>query len=161
MNKSTLCKLFLQILVLCTKHWLNFQEFPFSNKYRRPETRPDIEPEIEFPLSEHITCISICPERIPAPETKVISLLQPLGILAHFPLTVGLHHSPSALGYPIEGWRVERGGLGYPSASPCNYHPTTKPRCASLRGFMGRQILGRSGVCVQCRQFVRVEDSRG
>ena len=68
----------------------------------------------------HLTTISICPDWKPTLEAKVISLLQPLGILAHFPLIVVLHHSISVLGYPTEGWRVETEGLGYPSAPPSN-----------------------------------------
>ena len=161
MNKFTLSQLSLQKRCFDTKCWLNFQELSFSSRYRRPETRPDLTPETKFPLPRHLTCISIYSEWIPTPKAKVISLLQPLRILTHFSIDVGQHHSTSVLGYPTEGWRVEIGGVGYPSAPLSNCQPTLKPRCASLRGFTGRRIPGRPGVRFQCRQFVRVADSWG
>ena len=159
MNKSTLSQLFLQILVLCTKYWLNFQEFPFSNRWGRPKTRPDIATEIKFPLLGHLNFIFTFSEWISTHEAKVISLLS-LGILEHFPLTVGLHQLTSALEYPTRVWREPRGGVGYPSTPLSNCQPIVKPRFASLRDFMGRWISGRPGVRFQCHQLVKVVDSQ-
>ena len=93
MNKSTLSQLSLQKCCFDKKYWLNFLKFPFPNRYRRPETRTNLEPKTKFPILGHPTSISICPEWIPAPKAKIISLLQPGRILAHFPLIVGQHHS--------------------------------------------------------------------
>ena len=160
-KKSTLGQLFLQIWVSCTKYWLNFQEFPFSNRYRRLTTRPDLEPETKFPLLGHLACISTIPKWFSTPEAKVISLLLSLGILAHFPLIVGLHHSTSVLGYPEKVWRVEGEGVGYPSVPPSNFQPLANWKCTRPRGFIGRRVPGRPVVRVQCRQFVEVENSRG
>ena len=150
-KNSTLSQLCLQIWVSCTKHWLNFQEFPFSNRYWRPETRPNLAYKTTFPLRGNITCISICLEWISTTEAKVISLLLSLGILAHFPLTIGLHQLTSVLEYPTKDWRELGGGVGYPREPLFNYHPIVKPRCASLRDFTGRWISGQPGVRFQCR----------
>ena len=102
------------------KYWLNFLEFPFSSRHRRPETRPDIPPRRFFPLTGHLASVCIRPEQIPTPESKVISLPGVASILAHLGLTVGLQHLESALGYPTSGCRVERGGVGYPSTPLSN-----------------------------------------
>ena len=158
-NNSTLSQLGLQIWVSCPKFWLNFQELPFSNRYQRAKTKTNLTSETKFPLLGHLNCISICPEWIYTPKAKVISLLLSLGILVHFPLTVGLHQLTSVLGYPKRVWKEPGVGVGYPSTPLSNWHPTVKPKCASLSDFTRRWILGRPRVYFQCRQFVRVVDS--
>ena len=143
------------------KYWLNFLEFPFSSRHQRPKRRPDLSPKIFFPLTRYLASVCIWLERIPTPESKVISLPGAASILAHLGLTVSLQHLESALGYPTSGCRVERGCLGYPSTPLSNFQPTTKPKCASLIGFTRRRISRRPRVGFRCRRFVKVADSRG
>ena len=147
--------------VLTKKNWLNFLEFPFSNRYRRPETRPDLTPKAFSPLPGYLTLISTYPEWILSLGAKVISLPLSLGNLAHFSLTMAMQHFKSALGYTIGGCRVERECVGYPSAPPSNCQPPANRNCASLGGFTGRRIPGWPGVRIQCRQFVEVANSWG
>jgi hypothetical protein len=160
-KKSILSQLCLQFWVSCTKYWLNFQEFPFSNRYQRPETRPDLASETKFPLLGHLTCISTLPELFSIPEAKVINLLGAQRILEHFPLEVGQHQLQSALGYPTRVWTEIGDVIGYPITPLSNSFPTSALRCASLGVFTGRWILRRAGVRFQCHQFVRVACSWG
>ena len=136
-------------------------ELPFSNRHRRPKTRPDLPPEIFFPLNGYLASVCTYPERIPSPEAKFISLPRAANILAHLCLTVTLQHLESALGYPTVGRREERRCVGYPISPLSNCQPTTKEKCARPRGFIGRLVPGRSGVGIQCCQFVKVADSQG
>ena len=143
------------------KYWLNFLELPFSSRHRRPETRPDLPPKRFFPLTGYLASVCIWPEQISTPESKVISLPGSANILAHLGLIVSLQHLENALGYPKSGCRVERGGLGYPSAPLSNCQPTAERNCTRLSDFTGRWVLGRLGVGFRCRQFVEVAGSWG
>ena len=143
------------------KYWLNFLEFPFSSRHRRPETRPDILPKKFFHLTGYLVSVCIRPEWIPSPETKVISLPLLVSIQAQPCLTVTLQHLESALGYPIVGCRVDRTCVGYPSAHISNCQPRANRKCTRPGGFTRRSVLGRPGVGIQCRQFVKVADSQG
>ena len=138
-----------------------FLEFPFSNRHQKPKTMPNIPPETFSHLPGYLTLISTYPEWILSPGAKVISLPLSLGNLAHFSLTVAMQHFKSALGYHKRGCRVERECVGYPSAPPSNCQPLANRNCASLRSFLRRWILGRPGIEIRCRQFVKVEDSQG
>ena len=154
-------QLSLQIWFSCTKYSLNFQELPFSDKYQRLKTRPDLASEIEFPILGHLTCISTPLELFSLPEEKVINLLGTQRILAHFPLIVGQHQPSGALGYPKRVWRELGDVIGYPTAPLSNSWPTLALRCTSLGVLTRRWILGWAGVRFQCRQFVRVANSQG
>jgi hypothetical protein len=119
-RQITISQLSLSKLSFDKKYWLNFLELPFSNRHRRPKTRPDIPSKKFFPLTRYLASVCICPERILRPEAKVISLPLVVSILAQLPFTVALQHFKSALGYPTGGCRVERECLGYPSSPPSN-----------------------------------------
>jgi hypothetical protein len=134
---------------------------PFSNRYRRLETRPDLASKIEFPLLGHLTCIYTLPKLFSIPGAKVINLQVSQGILAQLGGDVGQHQLQSVLGYPTRSQGTLGDVLGYPSVPLSNYQPTSSFRCASVGVFTGRWIPGRAGVRFQCRQFVRVEDSWG
>ena len=143
------------------KYWLNFLELPFSRRHRRPKKRPDILPKIFFPLPRYLALVCIRPEQIPTPESKVIHLPASVTFLAHLPFTVSQQWGERALGYPTDGCRVEGGSVGYPSALSPHCQPTTKRRCARVGVFTGRWVLGAPRIGFQCRQFVKVADSRG
>jgi hypothetical protein len=143
------------------KYWLNFLELPFSNRHWRPETRPDLLPKIEFPLTRYLTPVCTYPDLKPTLEAKVISLPRVDSILAQLCFTIALQHLKSALGYPTGGCRVERECVGYPSVPPSNCQSPANKNCASLRSFLRRRILGRPGIEIQCCQFVKVADSQG
>ena len=161
LRQITISQLILSKLSFDKKYWLNFLELPFSNRHRRPETRPDLPPEKFFPLNGYLALVCTCPERILSPEEKVICLPLAVSILVQLPFTIALQHFKSALGYSTRGCRVERECVGYPSAPPSNCQPPTAQKCARLSSFTGRRIMRRSGVGIQCRQFVEVADSRG
>ena len=127
----------------------------------KTQDKAHIPPETFFPLIRYLASICTCPERILSPEAKVISLPLAVSILAQLPFTVALQHFKSVLGYPTWGCGVERECLGYPSAPPSNFQPPANWKCARLRGFTERWVSGRSGVRIQCRQFVEVADSWG
>lgn len=161
LRQITISQLSLSKLSFDKKYWLNFLEFPFSNRHQRPETRLDLLPKTFFPITRYLASVCICPKQILSLEAKVISLPLAVNILAQLPFTVTLQHFKSALGYPTGGCRVEREHVGYPSAPPSNFHPPANWKCARPRGFTGRRILGRPGVGIQCRQFMEVADSWG
>ena len=160
-RKITISQLSLSKLSFDKKYWLNFLELPFSNRHRRPETRPNILPNKFFPLTGYLSSVCVFPEWILSPEEKVISLPLAVSILAQLPFTVALQHFKSVLGYPTGGCRVERGFVGYPISPPSNCQPPANWKCARPRGFTGRRVSGRPGVGIQCHQFVEVADSGG
>ena len=161
LRQITISQLSLSKLSFDKKYLLNFLEWPFSNRHRRPETRPDLPPKTFFPLPGYLNSVCTYLKRILSPGANVISLPQAASILAQLAFTVALQHFKSALGYPTGGCRVERGCVGYPIAPLSNFQPPTIRKCASLRGFTERQIPRRSRNEIQCCQFVEVADSWG
>lgn len=143
------------------KYWQTFLELQFSSRNWRPKKRPNLWPKIFFPLIRYLASVCIGLERIPRPESKVISLPRTASILAHLCLTVALQHLESALGYPKVGCRVERRCVGYPRSPLSNCQPTANKKCARPGSFSGRSVPGQPRVGIQCRQFVKVADSRG
>ena len=143
------------------KYWLNFLEFPFSSRHRRPETRLDLPPKIFFPLIGYLALVCIRSEQILTPKSKVIHLPASINIIAHLGFTVSLQHLESALGYPTNGCKVEGGGVGYPRTLSSHCQPTTERKCARPGEFTGRWVLGAPGIGFWCRQFVEAADSQG
>ena len=143
------------------KYWLNFLELPFSRRHQRPKTRPDLPPKRFFPLPRCLALVCIWPEQIPIPESKVIHLPASVTFLAHLPFTVSEQWGERALGYPKDSCRVEGGSVWYPITLSPHCQSTTERRCARVSVFIGRWVLGASGIKFRCRQFVKVADSRG
>ena len=159
LREITISQLSLSKLSFDKKDWLNFLELPFSNRHLRPETRPNRPPKTKLLLTRYLTLVCTYLERIMSPKAKVISVPLSLRNLAHFSLTLAMQHFESVLGFHTRGCRVERECVGYPSTPSSNFQPPAIQKCASLRGFIGRWILRRPRIGIQCRQFVKVVDS--